>query len=181
MHAQTPNSDEVDAVRSVSLDELLTDRMPSRRARPGTRIVVPAVSLLVLIAAAGIAFHYIGSGPEEGAILSIEGPSPIHTGSVPAGTATGVSDRAEPAPLSKPDTIVAARLPKPRPPAPATVVAASHPRHDRRYAYQQEPDPCSALQAMRAYLPFKVYCVSDRPPAAPVHPRYRPHPAYGRW
>ncbi len=171
------DSDRTDAVRSVSLDELLAGRTPWWRDLLKAKVTIPAVSMLALSVAAGSAVYALKSGPQENAVLKLEEPAPVYTGSLPTAAETAASVEVKPVVLPEPDPTAAARLPRPRP-----VVSAPRPGPDQRYAYAdaREPDPCSALRAMSAYLPFRVYCVSE-PRRAPPRPRYRSYQPYGHW
>lgn len=171
MSDEPRKSDQPDGIQSLSLEDLVAGRRPWwRRALNDTRLAVPAASLLVFAVVSAGAAYLVWSGPEESAILVIDEPAPVHTGSV--GSVETASAGEEPAaqPLAAPAEIEAARLPRPRP--------HYEPRYaEVRVAYPRASDPCQALQAMGVYLPFRVYCVSDpRPAPAYRHGPYAPYP-----
>lgn len=181
MSRQSREAERLDAIRSVSLEDIVMERHTRwrrflRKAKSGLTVV----SLVGLTAAAGAAAYFVWSGPGEymkgqRVELAAEPAAPVHTGSLPE-TATAVplptqsrsvsetqpSATGESGDTPQPERV--ARLPNPRPDSTGSEAAAGRPAHAQpqpRYHYVERRRfrPCRALQRLTAYIPLpQVRC-----------------------
>lgn len=84
MSRQSREAERLDAIRSVSLEDIVKGRHTRwRRFLRRAKTVLIVVGLFGLAAAMGSAVYYVSNGPDDGAILVSQPPAPASTGSLP--------------------------------------------------------------------------------------------------
>lgn len=170
MSKESRQAERLDAIRSVSLEDIVKGRHTRwRRFLKKAKPAIVAVSLLGLTAAAGSAVYTVLGGPDDRfpAEIARTDPQPalLSTGSLPAHeTTTAAIETAEPAAPETGEPMVA-RLPTPRPDEPVVTGSIHRPvRMVPAYAPQRVETRrhqfCITMQQLTAQLPFaRVYCV----------------------
>jgi hypothetical protein len=206
MDAFALNSDEPFGVRSLSLEEIVTQPPPLRlwrRVLRFTRIAVTAWGVISLGAVAGMAAYYLNGEPDTGVLVS-EGQMPPKAAPAPSSEPDRIAvafDLAPPAdavfaPAALPEfsrlepsaAMMDPRLPRPRPDEPIFTGSlgpprSGPPRYDPDYAptYRRRiANPCTTLRNLGAPIrcgnQARVY--SPPPPAPEYYPRPYQPPVY---
>jgi hypothetical protein len=205
MNALALNSDDPYGVRSLSLEEIITQAPPLpiwRRAIRFMRIAVMAWGVISLGAVAGMAAYYLNGEPDT-ALLVSEGQSPFISedqssppNAVPAkpkpdrvAVALNAAPSAEAvfAPATLPDLsglelsppLTDARLPRPRPDEPIITGSLGPPRYDPDYApthRRRIANPCTTLRNLGAPIRCGNQARVYSPPPPPPVPEYYPRP-----
>jgi hypothetical protein len=187
MSRQSREAERLDAIRSVSLEDIVKGRHTRwRRFLRRAKAALVVVGLAGLAVATGSAVYYVSSGPDDGTILASQHPAPVTTGSLsqqateePA-LPPSVKTLAQPFahPLARPLAPGAAtampahstwselaRMPKPRPDepvftgsiAPSGQALRAAPP-PRRTSVARRAGACRTLQALTAQLPLRIHC-----------------------
>lgn len=183
MSRQSRQAERLDAIRSVSLEDIVYGRHTRwRRFLKTAGPVLIGVSLFALTAATGSAVYHMLSGPArfpgEGVELASEPPAPPTIGSPPASAATPEVQAAalaalesvapaalEPRAPQTAESVDVVRLPTPRPDEPIVTGSIAHPVRaaphtpPSRTIEKHHFRPCRTLQRLAARLPLpRVSC-----------------------
>ena len=195
MNALALTSDGPYGVRSLSLEEIVTQPPPLplwRRLLRLIRIAVMAWGVISLGAIAGMAAYYLHGEPET-ALLVSEEQSPVVPAKPKLDRVAAAFEVAPPAEavfapaalrelslLARSPATIDARLPRPRPDEPVITGSLGPPRYDPDYAPTHQrriANPCTTLRNLGAPIrcgnQARVY--SPPSPPQPV-PEYYPRP-----